>query len=121
MSLMPHQKEILKELHSQGTWRLALLTAITLGVYVTFYLKRQSLVLNEHLPDERKMPMKLVWFFVIYSFVGVLITAAYIATPPEDAAWQAIEALSKFDDLIYGITSIILSTMAVSRLNEVLG
>ncbi len=65
---------LVRQLKSQGTWRLLFLGAVTLGIYMAHYIKRQTTVLNQHLDSEDAISEGLVTSILIFQYISAILS-----------------------------------------------
>jgi hypothetical protein len=104
------------DLYSQGTWRLLLLTIVTLGIYLAHYMKRQTNILNEHLSASKRISEGLINAIIVLSYVTVLMVVPFFFL--EEG--HPIEHLSSFGDKILNILTLVWAFKARNRMNSVL-
>jgi len=66
--------KIIEDLHYQSTWRLTLFSFCTLGVYVAYYIKRQSKVINEAREGGYKITSLHVKGIMFFSYISAIFS-----------------------------------------------
>jgi hypothetical protein len=108
--------EIVGRLKSQGTWRLFLLGLITLGIYLAYYIKRQTTIINQNLEGERQISEGLVNLIMILAFVTAILIVPYILV--EEG--HPVAVISNFLDRVWIILVMIWAFKARKRMNLLL-
>lgn len=65
-----YNDDLIKKLHVQGSWSLFGLFFITFGIYIAYYIKKQTLTINSFLTDKDKLS---------YSFINIIIVLSYLS------------------------------------------
>ena len=79
-----NRKEIIQLMKSQSTWRLYLLSALSLGIYTAFYVQQQSQKLLQ-IPNMPPIsPLLIQGLFGCY-MLSAFVTVASFFVPPEHA------------------------------------
>jgi len=112
-----NREKILSQLQSQSTWRLVLLSLITLGIYEAHYIKRQTTILNQCLDEQRQISEAFVHLILFLAYFTVVLMIPYLLL--EEG--HPIEAISNLLDLVWGILVIIWAFKARNRMNMLLG
>lgn len=119
MTLLPHQKDIIRVLKSQGTVRLALLSLITNGIYAAWYVRKQSEILNGFMQPPMHIPKKFTAAFLAYAIISLAIIPFYLSDDPSHI--KTADMLSNIDMVIFSIFSLTWSVLVCARLNMLLG
>jgi hypothetical protein len=110
------REEIVKALRRESTVRLFFLGFITLGIYVAYYIKRQTACMNHYLDEERHISEALVGTILILAYITAILIVPYLLV--EEG--HPIQALSNFLDAIWGILVLIWAFAARNRMNILL-
>ena len=107
---------LLVSLRSQSTFRLLCLSIVTLGVYTSYYMRRQTRIFNRHLQEEDAIPEMFVSGLIIVAWTGVAMLVPYMLV--EEG--HPVELLSDFIDLLWGILALAWSFTARKCMNTLL-
>lgn len=107
-------KTFIAQLKSESTWKLFFLSVITLGIYTAHYIHRQSRILNDHLAEGDKLSKGFTGFFLIYSYLTVLILIPYLLV--EEG--HPIQLASDVGDRIWNLLVLILAFKFRNRMNR---
>lgn len=107
---------IFHKLRSESTWKLLFLGVITYGVYLAFYIKRQTLVLNDHLSVEQKISSGLVNTVIVLNLLSLAVFVPFILVDEG----HPIERISSLVDAAANISIIVWGFTARNRLNSLL-
>lgn len=111
---------IIDDLAHQGTFRLLVLSIITLGIYTAFYIKRQSEVINNYVDDSAKISKLLVNTIFALAIISIPIFIIYFFV-------DDVQILTYLDyvgyvvDYLYIILSLVWAFKGRNRMNELLG
>lgn len=105
------------ELKSQSTWRLLILSALTLGIYTGHYILRQTRILNHHLNPDRQMSEGYAILILVLAYITVILLIPYVLLEPENP----LCILSNGLDHAWGILVLIWAFLARSRMHFLLG
>ncbi len=111
-----NNEELVGQLKSQSTLRLFLLTLITLGIYSTHYIHRQTKIMNHRLDGEHKISENLVKFIFVFAYISVILTIPYLFVPE-----RPTEPVYELLDLIWAILIVVWAFKARNRMNMLLG
>lgn len=106
----------ISQLKSQSTWRLLLLSLITVWIYHAHYMKRQTRIINQQLAKEQQISDELVNVILILAYVTALLFVPYFLV--EEG--HPIERISDILDLVWMILSIVWAFKARNRMNMLL-
>lgn len=109
-------KELVSHLKSQSTWRLVLLSLITLGVYTAHYIKRQTRIINEQLDKKRQIPEVLVATILVLSYVSIILLIPNIMVEEGHPITKICGLLDK----LWSLFIIIWAFNARNRMNQLL-
>ncbi|KZM43688.1 hypothetical protein OA92_08365 [Marinomonas sp. SBI22] len=62
---------LIKELQHQGTWRLVILSIVTLTVYWAHYIARQSKIINTVVSDKEKISKEFISVLFVLSYFSL--------------------------------------------------
>ncbi|MCP4750317.1 MAG: DUF4234 domain-containing protein [Proteobacteria bacterium] len=96
------KKEILKNLQDQSTWRLLLLTLVSLGIYGAHYIKRQTSNANQYLDEKGRIPTGLVYFILVLSYIYAIFTLLSIFAPIESPIDEALTVVLEAAIIVWG-------------------
>jgi len=65
---------LIKELQHQGTWRLVILSIVTLTVYWAHYIARQSKIINTVVSDKEKISKEFIVVLFVLSYFSLSMT-----------------------------------------------
>lgn len=112
------QYGLYSSLKKQGTFTLLVLTSITFGIYMAFYIKRQTKILNTALDAPRRIGDALVTTVVLLLFIAAPIAInnmfEFLIILPSDPLFQAAQIV----DTISSIFLIIWAFKARNRMNQ---
>lgn len=111
-----HSKEIAGRLKSQSTWRLLFLSLITLGIYTSHYIKRQTTIINEHLDKDREISQSIVTAILVLSYLTAILIVPYVMV--EEG--HPLEKVSDSLDKVWSLLVLIWAFMARNRMNALL-
>ena len=111
-----HTDNIVRDLKSQGTWKLFLLSVVTLGIYTAHYIKKQTKILNQHLDRSQQLSEGFISFFLIFSYISVILIIPYIFV--EEG--HPIELISDLVDKVWSIIALVLAFKFRNRMNTLL-
>ena len=103
-----------KELQSQSTLRLLLLSVITYYVYPAHYFNRLTKLTNSALSPENRISEAFTTANFIFAYLSVAMFFVYISVPEGDP----LEALSGLANLVSGILLLIWAFKIRNRLNS---
>ena len=108
--------ELMKRLRWGSTWRLLGFSIITYFVYMVYYARRQTIILNEYSPLEKQIGLVFFrWWFVI-TYISLALFFIYLFVP-DDSPWVMISNLFDYLDSLLGL---IWAFKARSSLNRLL-
>jgi hypothetical protein len=107
---------LVNQLKSQSTWRLFFLSLVTFGIYMAYYMKRQTKNINQHLDKERQISGALVTSMLIVSYVAVIL--AIIGTFVD--YMYTINAIGFILDNVYGVLALVWAFKARNRMNTLI-
>ncbi len=107
---------LLKELKSQSTWRLLILSIITLSIYDAYYVKRQSEIINKHIEKDRQITKGFVIAFYLVSCMAAFLLVPSFLADGEDL--RQIELVSNIFDYIWIIMDIAWALIARSKMHK---
>ncbi len=120
-ALLAFEKEeaenLLPILKYGSTWKLVLLSIVTLGVYLGFYIVRQNKNLNEKLRSEKKISNILGYSVILMSVLSLFGLFTFFF---EEKA-EMIELVSDLFDSLAGLLMIVWGFKARNRVNQLLG
>ena len=109
------REKIITHLKSQRTWRLVLLSIITLGIYTAHYIKRQTCIFNKYLDREQKISPLLVYLIMFISYERVIVLLLSVSMN------QIIsEDMNFFRNLLRLILVIVWAFQVRNRINKLL-
>lgn len=115
MIIYPHQEELAENLSYISTLRLLVYTTLSLGVYAGYYIRRQSLILNNALEDRHHINQNFVSFVFYYCWFGFFLMLGYLFS--WGAYEQKLDVLTDIDAIVYGILTTFWAYQSVGRLN----
>lgn len=106
--------ELTKRLKWGSTWTLFGLALVTWGVYIVYYARRQTLILNDFLPPDKQISLVFFrwWLFIAYSSLAFFVLFFFL---PKDSSWNYI---GTFFDRLAGLLDLIWAFMARSQLHR---
>jgi hypothetical protein len=107
---------LVSQLKSQSTWRLFFLSLVTFGIYMAYYMKRQTARINQHLDKEQQISRGLLTSMLIVSYLAVIL--AIIGTFVD--YMYIINATGFILDNVYGILALIWAFKARNRMNTLI-
>ncbi len=105
------------ELKSQSTWRLLILSVITLGIYTGHYILRQTRIMNHHLEPDRQMSEGFAITILVLAYITALLIIPYVLLDQGNPLCTLSDGL----DRAWGILVLIWSFIARSRIHFLLG
>jgi len=107
---------LLERLKWGSTWGLVGLTFITYGVYLVYYARRQTLILNEFSPPDKQIGLNFIrgWFVVTYVSLALFLVSFFV---PKDSVWAE---LGNFADRLDGLLGLIWAFVARSSFHRLL-
>lgn len=108
--------ELLSKLQGVGTLKLILLSIITLGVYESYYIKKQTRIINEFTGEAHAIPSGFVSGIILLAWVSVALFVPYIITEED----HPIAYVSTFVDVLWTLLTMMWSFKARNRLNTLL-
>ena len=112
-----HSRNIIRDLHSQSTWKLVFYSAITAGIYTAHYIKRQTRILNKHLDRGQQISEGFISFFLIFTYLSVILIIPYVLV--EDG--HPFELVSDSVDKVWNIIALVWAFKFRNRMNSLLG
>lgn len=109
-------ENIIRDLQSQSTWKLFLLSVVTLGIYTAYYIKKQTKILNQHLDRSQQLSEGFISFFLIFSYLSVVLIIPYFFV--EEG--HPIELISDVVDNVWNIIALVLAFKFRNRMNTLL-
>ncbi len=110
-------EEVVKQLKSQSTLRLFLLSSVTLGIYTAHYIKGQTAILNQALDEEHRISEGFVGMILLLAYLAV---ALVILTLLEEQWLLAGEVISNLLDVVWSSLVVIWAFMVRTRMNALL-
>ena len=107
---------MLNALKNQSTWRLLLLSVITIGIYLAHYIRRQTKILNENLDDNDQISYGFVNTILVLSYISAALVIPYVYF--DDGHFT--ESISDFADQVFNILLIVWAFKARNRMNAIL-
>jgi len=107
-------RELIEKLKDQTTWRLVGLGIITYGIYLAFYVKRQTGKINIHLSKDAAISNKFIVSIFVMSFLSAALLIPYILVE----SGNPIEKISNLIDGLCGIMLVVWSFKARNRVNS---
>ncbi len=108
-------KELLSKLKYQSTWRLLYFSFITLGVYLGYYIKRQTAVINAELEPEKEIDFMLTESIFIILYLNAVLFFAFFMVGPEHKAF--IERTSNLGNFATNILIMVWGFKMKNRMN----
>ena len=102
-----------------STWKLVFLHFITLGIYFSFYSRRQSRLLNSRLDDESQIPRWFINICFVWPFLDLLVIGGLFAFLDQDE--KAFTVLSNMGQIAYALVSCGWAYVSCVALNFILG
>lgn len=115
--LAPHQKQLIETLQKESTWKLFFLSLVTLGVYMAYYIRSRSALINEHLEETQKIPSGFVKFIFIWTWVSLPVGIGSLLMLEN----YTIQGISNAMDFVFSICILVWAFTARSRMNRLLG
>lgn len=109
-------QNLLKQLRSQSTWRLLLLHIITFGIYTSYYIKRQTVIINQHVDENSKIPIESVNIIVFLAVILVAMMVVDVAFRPG----HTFELLINFLSILWSVLVLIWAFKARNRMNKLM-
>ena len=81
MRLTAETDKLLDELVYSGTALVLFLSVITFGLFPAHYVFRQTFILNEYLPPERRLPELLAGTLLVLVYLDVAVALLYTLHP----------------------------------------
>ncbi|MGE9296401.1 MAG: DUF4234 domain-containing protein [Puniceicoccales bacterium] len=109
-----HGEEVIQSLHYGSTWKLVGLGIITYGIYYAHYIKRQTTILNQSLPEDRRIRDSFPKVILGASYLSLVLVIAYFIVDDSteiDAASSAVDSICNILILVWGFK-------ARNRMNE---
>lgn len=93
---------LLGKLKWGSTWALVGLSLITYGVFLVYYARRQSVILNESSPPDKQISPGFIrtWFVLTYVSLALFLVYFFV---PDDSLWAKAGNLSDRFDGIFGL------------------
>lgn len=107
-------RELITSLRSQSTWRLVGFGIITYGVYLAYYIKTQTAILNKRLERDMMISKSFTDGFMVLSYVSLILFIPYFLVPEG----HPLEIVSNVVDLVWGVVLLIWGFKARNRLNR---
>jgi hypothetical protein len=111
-----NRNELVSKLHGLGTLKLVLLSIITLGVYESYYMKKQTRIINEYADEGLSIPNGFVSGIILLAWLSVALFIPYIITEDD----HPIAYVSTFVDVLWTILTMMWSFKARNRMNTLL-
>jgi len=108
--------EILSSLRRESTWRLFFLSVITLGIYAAYYIKHQTVCMNQYLDKEKRISEELVWAILTLTY----ITAIFFVPSLLVEEGHPIAVISNLLDKIWFVLEVVWAFKARNRMNMLL-
>ncbi len=115
-ALTPQAKELLEKLRWGSTWKLFGLAVITYCVYMVYYARRQTVILNAASPPDKQISLTYFtwWFVVTYSSLALFLVYFFV---PDDSIWAKVGNLF---DRLDGLLGLIWAFLARGRFHQLL-
>ena len=107
---------IIDELEKESTWKLFLLSVLTLTIYAGHYVCKQSRTINRFSPEE-KIPLGFTNILLILSYTLAFLTVLDLFVVLSERAVMTFTMLNN----AWGIMTIFWGFMARKRMNTLLG
>ncbi|MCB1214026.1 MAG: DUF4234 domain-containing protein [Deltaproteobacteria bacterium] len=107
-------QEVIKKLEWGSTFKLVIFSIISLGIYVAYYIARQTKVLNEVLPEEKKINQALIKAIFIFAYVGIVSIVLVFFIPEENPLIKILDAV----DRVFGFLLLYWSFVVRERMNK---
>ena len=107
---------IISKLKWGSTWKLLGLGVITYAVYLTHYARKQTLVINEFCPEDRKIGKAFIVALFVVTYLSLALLPVYILVPEG----HPLEKVSEVVDRINMIFLLVWAFKARNRLNAIL-
>ncbi len=107
--------ELTKKLKWGSTWSLFGLALITYNVYIVYYARRQTRILNEFSPPGKQISMALIrwWLFITYISLASFFLSFLL---PNDSSWNYVgDCFDRLDGL-FGVIWAFLARGSFHRL-----
>lgn len=78
------EEGILQEFQNKSTWRLVILSIVTLGIYPAFYVHAQTKILNSYLASENRISETMTKLLIMYCFILLVVFIPYVFTDKFD-------------------------------------
>ena len=108
---------MIQNLPTKNTWLLILLSIFTYFVYPAHYVKKLTARLNEEPSEAPPISTTLVWAILVLSYLSLALFVGYLAVEED----HPIARLSSIVDRICGLSFILWSFSARSRIHALLG
>lgn len=108
--------ELVSRLQGVGTLKLVLLSILTLGVYESYYIKKQTRVINDFVDEWLTIPNGFVSGIIFLVWLSVALFIPYLIV--EDN--HPIAYASTFVDVLWAVLGLMWSFKARNRLNTIL-
>jgi hypothetical protein len=106
--------ESIQQFKDQSTWKLAGIGIITYGVYFAYYIKKQTVKINELVGEGDRISVGFVNSILVMSYISLILFFAYLAV--DDG--HPVEIISTLFDRILGIMVLIWGFKARNRINS---
>jgi hypothetical protein len=107
---------LVKQLRSQSTLRLLLLNLITFGIYTAYYVKRQTIIINNHLNQESQIPEGYVNAIIIFAWASAAVMILDLSVE----VGRSFELLINFLSILWSILVLIWAFKARNRMNTLM-
>lgn len=108
--------DTLNSLHYGSTWKLFLLTVITLGIYLGHYILRQNKIINEQLSDADKIRNGLALTILVGGYLSIILFIPVLINPE----WYQLESVSDAIDSFVSILCVVWGFKMRNRMNVIL-
>jgi hypothetical protein len=111
-----NRNELVSKLQGLGTLKLILLSIITLGVYESYYIKKQTQIINEYTDEGLTIQNGFITGIILLAWVSVALFLPYVITEED----HPIVYVSTFVDVLWSILTIMWSFKARNRMHALL-
>jgi hypothetical protein len=88
---------------------------ITFGVYIVFYARRQTLILNEFSPPGNRISLAFINTWFVITFCSLALLFVYFLVP-DDSPWAKISDISDRVDTLFGLIWAFMARSSFHRL-----
>lgn len=104
---------LLRQLRSQSTWRLFFLNIITFGIYTSYYIERQTVILNRHLEQRNRIPEGFVHAIIFFAWMLAVMIIVELSARVD----HSFEAFINFMSITWSVLVLIWAFMARKSMN----